>query len=107
MTRVIVTSGVCGFSTTIEVVNVAKRRARVAITSDCEMVTKLGESLIEVEQWELLKQHTNCKIYEVASMCHLHVACLVPIALLKAIEVEAGLALPRDVAIRFETVRHN
>lgn len=104
MTKVIVDPGVCGFSTTIEVANVAKRRVRIAITSDCEMVTKLGESLAEVERWEVFKQHADCEIYKDASRCSLHATCPIPIAVLKAIEVEAGLALPRDVVIHFDTI---
>lgn len=106
MTRVVVNPGICGFITIIEVDKVAKRRVRVVITSDCEMVTKLGESLTELDQWEASKPRADCDVHRQASRHTLHSACPIPIGILKAIEVEAGLALPRDVVIRFETTGH-
>ena len=96
MTRVIVNPGICGFTTTIEVDTVAKQRVKVVITSDCEMVTKLGESLTEVDPWEALKQGQALSEY-------VHATCPVPIAVLKAIEAEAELALPCDVVVLFDT----
>jgi len=103
MTRVTVDPGICDFTTTIEVNKSTKRKVKVLINSQCEWVTELGESLTEIDQWDVIKQYIDCEIYKVASKCHLHVTCPVPMAVLKAIEVEAGLALPRDVVIRFET----
>ena len=105
MTRVIVNPGICGFVTTVEINTIGKRKFKVVITSDCETVTKLGESLAEVDQWDALKQYADSQIYKAASKCQLHVICPIPIAILKAIEVEAELALPRDVVIRFEVTK--
>ena len=107
MTRVIVNPGICGFSTTIEVEKVDRRKVKVVITSDCETVTNLGELLTELDQWEVMKQQVDCDIYKTASSCQLHTSCPVPVGILKAIEVEAGLALPRDIAIHFETSEHD
>ena len=107
MTRVMVNSGICGFITTIEVEKVDKRKVKVVVSSDCEMVSELGESLIELDQWEVMKQQVDCEVYKAASSCQLHVACPVPVGILKAIEVEAGLALPRDIVIHFETSEHD
>lgn len=106
MTKVTVDPGICGFITTIEAFKVAKRRVNILITSDCEAVTRLGESLTEIDQLEIFKKHLDSEIYKGASRCQLHGACPVPAAILKAIEVEAELALPRDAAIRFETAEH-
>jgi len=105
MTRVIVNPGICGFVAAIEVSKIAKRKFRVVITSDCETITKLGESLAEADQWDALKQYTN-EIHKAASKCHLHATCPIPVAILKAIEVEAKLALPRDVTIQFKPTEH-
>jgi hypothetical protein len=103
MTRVVVDSGICGKITTIEVDKVGKRMVTIKIVSDCELVTDMGKSLIEVDQWDALKSHVQSEIYQIASGSHIHVSCPVPVAILKAIEVEAGLALPRPVNIRFES----
>ena len=96
MTRVIVNPGVCGFTTTIDVSKVSKRRVKVVITSDCEMVTELGESFTEVDAGQALKQGQALSEY-------VHATCPVPIAVLKAIEAEAGLTVPCDVVILFDS----
>ena len=96
MTRVIVNPGVCGFTTTIEVDKVDKRRVKVVITSDCEMVTELGESFTEVDAGQALKQGQALSEY-------VHATCPIPIAVLKAIEAEAGLTVPCDVVILFDS----
>lgn len=104
MTKVIVDPGICGLQTTIEVEKVGRRKIKVIIVSDCEIVAKLGESLTEVDQWDVIKQYVDCQVLKAASRCQLHVTCPVPIAVLKAIEVEAGLALPCNVLVRFEDI---
>ena len=97
MTRVIVNPGHCGFTTTIDVGKVAKRRVKVVITSDCEMVTELAESFTtDVDAGQALKQGQALSEY-------VHATCPVPIAVLKAIEVEAGLGVPCDVVILFDS----
>lgn len=105
MTRVEVNPGVCGFICTIEVEKVTRRKVKIAVASDCEMITELGESLIEADIWEIMKQQVESIVYQTASQCQLHTACPVPSAIIKAVEVEAELALPRDVVIHFESTR--
>ena len=105
MTKVVVDSGICGMTTTIEVVSLPPHKVRVAIVSDCEMVSKMGERLKELDWPSLWRQRRNgYDIYQVALQCELHITCPVPVAILKAIEAEAGLALPKDVAIRFKSI---
>jgi hypothetical protein len=103
MTKVIVNPGVCGFICTIEVEEVAKRKVKITIATDCEMISELGQWLMGVDLGEIMKQHVDSVVYQVASQCQLHAACPVPSAIIKAVEVEAGLALPRDVVIHFES----
>jgi len=102
MTRVVANPGICGKVTIVEIVKIDKRRVRVKIISGCETATKMGESLVELDQWNALKPHVQSEVYKSASECHIHASCPVPMAILKAIEVEAGLALPRPVLIQFE-----
>jgi hypothetical protein len=103
MTRVVVNPGICGNSATAEVIKIGRRRVRIKITSDCEMVAKMGESLVGLDQGDALRSQVDSSIYKCASKCHLHASCPIPMAILKAIEVEAGLALPQPVLIQFET----
>jgi hypothetical protein len=41
------------------------------------------------------------KVFRPAVEAGLHPACLVPVGVIKAVEVVAGLALPRQASIRF------
>jgi len=107
MTRVIVSPGICGFETTVEAEKATNRRVSIKITSDCDQVAKLGESLAEVDAWDALKPREDSEVYRQASRHLLHTACPVPVAILKAIEVEAELALPADVVIHFEVSGHD
>jgi hypothetical protein len=103
MTRVVVNPGVCGFISTIEVERVDKRTVRIVIVTDCEMVAELGKSIAEVGIWDVMKLFTDSEVYQGASNCGMHAACPVPSAIIKAAEVEAGMALPRDAVIHFES----
>jgi len=102
MTRVIVDSGICGFTTIIEVVKTAKRKVNIVVDSPCEQVAHLAEILGEIDQRELFKPHCDSEIYKSAENCKLHLTCPVPTGILKAIEVETGLAIPCDASVRFE-----
>ena len=102
MTLVVVNPGVCGINATIEVTKISKRRLRVEVSTDCEMITKMGELLVEVDLKDILKPQIHSKIYQSASECNVHTSCPVPMAILKAIEVEAGLALPRPILVDFQ-----
>ena len=101
MTIVEVNAGSCGFITKIEVLKVDARMVRVVISSDCEMITKLGEELHTLDWGQCLRNFVDSPVFQCASKHIGHVACPVPVALLKAMEVEVGVALPVDVTIRF------
>lgn len=102
MTKVVVDAGICGFTTTIEVIRLSSRSVGITVASECEAVGKLGAQWREVDWAHALRRRgipwsTNRR------ECPTHVTCPVPVAILKAIEVEVGAALPRDVVIRFES----
>jgi hypothetical protein len=107
MTRVSVESGICGFTSTIEVAKLSAKMVRVDISSDCEMVSKLGEKLHDLEWRNALKLPENPLLCKCAHRYIRHAACPVPVAILKAIEVEVGMALAKDVAIHFDTANHS
>jgi len=102
MTKVVVDPGVCRMNANIAVTKASARLFKVEVTSDCEMVTKMGDLLGEIDLKDTIKPHINSNIYQCASQCSLHIACPIPMAVIKAIEVEAGLALPRSIAVQFE-----
>jgi hypothetical protein len=106
MTVVTVNPGVCGFITTIEVIKQEKRKVSIRIDSGCEHIAGLSNSLKELDMRDVLKPRVECEVHKQASLHQLHSACPVPEGIIKAIEAEFGLALPRDASIHFETLEH-
>jgi hypothetical protein len=99
--RLSIEPGACGLSTAVEVLKAEGKGFRVRVTSECEMVEKLGERLRELGMMDAFKKILDNPVYREGSSCLRHVSCPVPCGILKALEVEAGLAVPRDVTMRF------
>ena len=107
MTRVVVEAGICGFTVEVEAMKVSNRKVKVSLASECDMVREVNGQLGEIEWQDALASLVNSQICKSAFKCIKHLACPVPTAIVKAIEVEVGVALPRDVSIRFETPNHS
>ena len=101
LTKVIVDSGICGFITSIRADRIDRKRISVQISSDCEQTSKLAGLLDDLKYLEVFKHGDKSRVNTLAIQCHLHPSCPVPVAILKAVEVEAGLALAKDVSILF------
>jgi hypothetical protein len=103
MTEVEVFSGICGFKTTIRVEGQKKYKATCIIESGCpnhKKVAKILDSTILDLMDELFKKGKS-QVLNVCQGIVPHVSCPVPAAILKALEVGAGLALPADATITF------
>jgi hypothetical protein len=95
-----VEAGICGFKARVEA-TAEGRNVRLDIGSDCPRVQKLAEGLVQVSALSLIGPRSQPNaVNEAAAEARLHAACVVPTAIVKAVEVAAGLALPRDVHIR-------
>lgn len=95
--------GICGFVTEVEAIDSGKRNIRLKITSDCPNIQKLAEELIEINALdEIAKRAKSTKTYELASKHCPHCSCIVPSGIIKAVEVAAGLALPKDATIKMK-----
>lgn len=71
------------------------------IRSDCKDVQKLARDLKHVKPMEEISFRRSMPRMLESSMKHCsHAACPVPVGIIKAIEVEAKLALPADVSIK-------
>lgn len=106
-TRVEVFAGICGHSATIEVTRTDATHVQVVIHSACKEITDMNPDLANL-QWkgkghEVFKRMTESAVYHSAAKHIRHTACPVPSAIIKAIEVETGVALPKDVTITFTT----
>ncbi|MBW1888825.1 MAG: hypothetical protein JRI52_10840 [Deltaproteobacteria bacterium] len=102
-TRVIVNPGVCGFSCTIHAGKIGKGRVAVSILdSCCEQVQKMSQLLEEISLEDLFKPLSRNPVLLWAKQARCHTTCIVPLAVLKAVEVEMGMAVPRDAGIKFK-----
>ncbi len=101
MTKVIINSGICGFSTVVIAEQGPVKKVRITLESECEMVQKMNKDLTELDLRTAFTNHINNPVYRCAAQCLKHVACPVPSGILKALEVELGLCLPKDASILF------
>lgn len=99
MSTVKVHAGVCKFETKIKVKKTGPTTCKITIESDCPAVKKLAQELSECNIGELKKSFVDSSIYNICAKYLRHVTCPVPTAILKAVEVAFGLALPKDVYI--------
>lgn len=102
MAKVLIQPGACGMPATVEVKKKDKKTFTVAITSECEMVKNLGKEITELTMMDAFRKLHDNPVYTKGAVCLKHVSCPVPCGILKALEVEAGLNVPKDSSIHFE-----
>jgi len=101
MTKVIVHSGACGFIVLIYAEKSERGKIAIRIDTDCEMVKKMIEDVAVLDRSAALTTFQNNPVYRSAAKHLKHVACAVPSGIIKALEVEAGLNVPKDADICF------
>jgi len=93
-------AGVCGFSTVVET-TADGRTCHIAISSECDAIQRLGQELTQVNPFqEISFRRAMPQTLQMGAKFCTHAACPVPVGIIKAVEVESGLALPRDVSIK-------
>lgn len=93
-------SGVCGFTTVVEATAVKRREVQISIQSGCPHIQMMAESLTVVDPYQEISCRQQVSSIISAGLKHcVHAACPVPVGMVKAVEVAAKLALPRDVVI--------
>ena len=103
MATVTVDSGICGFSTTIKTTSDDGQNVGIEFESECPHVVKAKDELSSVDAYaELFKKPAETKVYDALSKHLPHVTCPLYSGFLKAIEVAAGLALPKNVTMTIE-----
>ncbi len=104
MTTVEVTPGICNLIATITAETAAGETVRVGIETDCPNWSKLADQIEPVDPiTELFRPYPEIGVVKLMDQIP-HKSCPMVSALLKAIEIEAGLALPSDVTMRI--VKH-
>ena len=100
MAKAIIMSGVCGFSTEVTAEKSDGFKVLLDIASDCPAFSDLTDRLKEVDGMAcIMNKVGEGPIYEACRIDCKHSACPVPMGIIKAVEVAAGLALPKDVTV--------
>ncbi len=101
MTKVIVNPGACGFIVEVTAEKGKDKKVHIFLETGCEMVRKMLDDIGAIEVMALFSGLLNNPVYRSAAKNLKHVSCPVPSGILKAVEVEAGMAVPKEVSIIF------
>ena len=79
----------------------AGKTCQIALSSDCEAIRRLSQELTQVNPYqEISFRRAMPQTLQLGAKYCTHAACPVPVGIIKAVEIEAGLALPTDVSIK-------
>lgn len=101
MTKVLVNSGICGFDVTVVAEKDEDKKIRISLDTECQMVKKMLDDIPTLDMRAAFTGFLNNPVYKSAAMHIRHVGCPVPSAIIKAIEVEIEVCLPKDVSMTF------
>lgn len=97
-----VKAGECGQETSIEVRKTRPTKVVLEIITTCERIQALANELGEVNlAREMSCPLTETRVYALATKHVCRNSCIVPAAMMKALEVAAGVFLPANASIEF------
>lgn len=100
MAKAEIEAGNCGYTTTVEATADEMRRVTLHIESECAAVRRMAEHLTEVDPFQNISFRRGMPpVLELGATYCSHAACPVPVGIIKAIEVAAGVALPGEAKI--------
>ena len=101
MAKAEIMPGNCGFTTTVEALMDGGKDCKITITSECSAIQKLALELTQVNPYqEISFRRSTPVILQMGAKYCTHAACPVPVGIIKAVEVAAGLALAKDATIK-------
>lgn len=102
MSLVWVKAGQCNQETTIEARRVDMTHVAVELVTTCEHIQKLSNELKTLDiAHEMSTNLLDTEVYKIADRFVCRNSCVVPAAILKALEVEANIFLPAPSEIEF------
>ncbi|HIV18470.1 MAG TPA: hypothetical protein IAC82_04100 [Candidatus Merdivicinus intestinigallinarum] len=105
MTKVTINPGVCGLITTVEAHSDDQMEVKVTVKSGCEAVRKMMEELGDTfDAFACCLGKPGTSVFYDYAREHFpgHASCPTLAGILKCMEVECGLALPKEASITFE-----
>ncbi len=101
MIEVYVKPGICGLKSRISAHSSDMMHADLSIESDCPAILNLAREIKTVDGTkEIFAPFGMSTVFQQARLVLSHAACPVPTAVLKAVEVACGFAIPADAEIR-------
>ena len=95
--------GICGMITEIRAKSEDGQNVNLEISSSCPSIAALNDTLSSVDAYQVcFAKFSESPVYKKAEESFKHAACPVPAGIVKAVEAEAGLALPKDVIMTIE-----
>ena len=97
--------GACGFHTQADAISDDDQHLTFTIHTDCEKIGRLAAALADrqpLDAYQEIGQGAQGVLLATAreTLTGCCAGCAVPVGLFKAMQVAAGLALPKDVSIR-------
>lgn len=103
MVRVNVNPGACGLKTKLIITADDNRLIKVGIQSECPQIMAMESELTELNGYqECFAKYSKSTVYKIAEKHCKHLACPVPTAIIKGMEVACGLNVSKDVIIHVE-----
>jgi hypothetical protein len=100
MIKVEVDAGICGFVSVITAESGDMQNVEVTFRTNCPNLKPLEGDPIGVDAYtEAFGPAGDTEVYRIMRPYVKHAACPVPMAMVKAVEAAAGLALPKDVRV--------
>jgi hypothetical protein len=100
-----VAPGICGFDCTVKASRIGERTAAVAIQgSQCAQIQLFAAEVGRIRLNDLFLPIRRNPVYICAEKSGCHPACVVPAAVLKAVEAALAMAIPRNIRISFKSV---
>ena len=101
MTKVFITP-TCGLETTIIADAEDMQQVKVEVESECAGIRKLADALGGVNPFqEMSRRGEGPQILRLGREHCTHMSCPVPAMMIKAVEVAAGMDLPKEVVIEW------
>jgi len=100
-------AGICGFITNVSAESEDSQNVNYAIKSNCEKIAALAIKLNKIQPVDAFQEISPTgegKIIPVVreTLKGCCAGCAVPAGIFKAMQVAAGLALPKDISIAFK-----
>lgn len=100
MTTVELSPGICNLNTTVTAKAADAGTVKVGLETDCPNWSKVADQIQPVDPiFELFKPYPEIGMVKLMDQIP-HKSCPMACTILKAIEIEAHLALPADVTLR-------